>query len=289
MTNEEILLQSMTIAQSLDNHGDVGKLIKNAAQIYEYLKNGYVGAEKQLIPQPVTSDMDAASFIERLTLRHPIKGEVPFKLMDHQKKIINYLENSRCLVINSGRQMGITNTMAAYAVYEATSKSNQTALWLSVSMAKSYHGMEIIRHMAEQADMPLKESNKGSIAFDNGSRIIARSIAANVGCGLSINRLFIDDAGYIPKKLFADAWKNLYVDILTGASVVMASSGGTVVDNVFHAIWVSGGHPWRKLLIPWYEHPERTEEWAKQYILAISQRAFDQEHCCGFTLSESSD
>jgi hypothetical protein len=265
---------SVQTAIPIARGGDVRNLLLAAQKIFDFT-------------DAAPSASDAIDFISRLKLKHPTKTLVNFNLYDFQKRTINYLDHSQALIIMQGRQMGVTTILAAYALYEAMTKSDQMILLCGPRYADGLETLERIRFMIDNIDLPrhdlqLVEYNKGSIMFSNGSRLLSRAWAVDVGRGLSITRLILDNAGCVPFSRLAEGWDALVGPCLMPAGRIVMAGSATVADGLFHHIWTYGKKPWRKLFLPWYEHPERNEDWAQRICAALPEERFAQEYGCSF-------
>ncbi len=283
---EELRREALMAAQQLDNHGDIATLLKNAEYILKYLTASPFELSKE-DRQPVkvekVSFNDALSFIEDRKIRHSTKGEIPFKLYEHQHRVLHQLCRTSQLIINNARQMGITHLLAAYVLYEAVTLPNQTILWLSNQFSGSLHGLDVIRSMLD-ANIEVTMNNKSQITFSNGSTIIARALSVDSQRGLSLTRIVIDNAAYISHKKFYETWPNLMQVCGSGAKIVLASTPN-LAEGLFYDIWMNGKYPWRKILIPWYEHLERDDEWIAYYQDQLDEARFKQEFECNFVSS----
>lgn len=130
-------------------------------------------------------------------VQHPTKGAIPFNLYDYQRDMINMYHENRWSVSLTGRQQGKTAVAAAYLLWFAMFNDDKTILITANLMAQALEIMERIRFAYEELPLWIKAGvttyNKGSLGFDNGSRIIARATTPNAGRGLSISLLYCVD------------------------------------------------------------------------------------------------
>lgn len=57
---------------------------------------------------------DLYDYLESHTILHPIRGNIPFKLYPHQKKILKHIHENDNVVIVKARQIGMTTLLAGY-------------------------------------------------------------------------------------------------------------------------------------------------------------------------------
>jgi hypothetical protein len=87
-----------------------------------------------------------------------------------------------------------TTCAAAYLLWRAMFVEDTTILITANTFAQALEVMDRIRFAYENVPdhirAGVREYNKGTIAFDNGSKIVARATSANSGRGLSISLLY---------------------------------------------------------------------------------------------------
>ena len=93
-----------------------------------------------------------------------------------------------------GRQMGKTTVAAGYLLWYAMFKPDSTILVAAHKAAGAQEIMQRIRYAYESVPDHIRagvtEYNKGSISFDNGSRIVSATTTENTGRGMvNINLL----------------------------------------------------------------------------------------------------
>lgn len=127
-------------------------------------------------------------------IQHPKKGLQPLLLYPFQEEMIHAFNDHRFVVALTGRQLGKTTVASAFLLWKAMFTPDTTILITANTFAQALEIMERIRFAYEKLPNHIRagatEYNKGTIAFDNGSRIIARATSANAGRGLSISLLY---------------------------------------------------------------------------------------------------
>lgn len=254
--------------------GDVRNLLYAARRVLDFTDNG-------------PADPSAIEFIGNAKIPHPTKNIVRFNLHDFQKRTIRYLDSSQALIINHARQMGITSLLSLYALYEAMTKPEQTILLAGPRYSQGLSMMDRIQFTIENLDLrshnvQLVEYTKGAIVFSNGSRILSCTVGPDMARGRSITRLILDNAGHVSFSHLAETWTSVVLPLIHNGGKIVMSSSGTVNDGMFYRVWVHGTHPWRKLMLPWYEHPERDDAWADGFRASLDNEQFAQEMECTF-------
>lgn len=95
------------------------------------------------------------------------------------------------------RQTGKTTCAAIYLIWYAMFHPDQTILIAAHKYTGSQEIMQRIRYIYELCPNFLRAGvtsyNKGSIDFDNGSRIVSATTTGNTGRGMSISLLYCLD------------------------------------------------------------------------------------------------
>lgn len=129
-----------------------------------------------------------------MVVQHPKKGRVPFDLYDYQEEMVEVLKDNRYSILLTGRQLGKTITAAAYLLWYAMFVPDATILIVANKGDQALEIMDRIRfaykELPEHIKAGVEEFNKGSLVFDNGSRIISRATSADSGRGLSVTLLY---------------------------------------------------------------------------------------------------
>jgi hypothetical protein len=122
------------------------------------------------------------------------------------------------------------------------------------------------------------EYNKGTISFDNGSKIISRATAKDSGRGLSISLLYVDEFAFVQPNKAEEFWSAISPTLATGGSCIVTSTPNNDEDE-FAKIWFAannnindegevipegvGNNGFKPIEVTWRHHPDRDEEWAK--------------------------
>ena len=153
-----------------------------------YTEETYTVAQLQEI---MHSASDPVYFIKtHMYIQHPTKGRVKFDLFDYQVKLLECYHNNRYSINMLGRQMGKSTCAAAYLLWFAMFVPDSTILIAAHKHTGAQEIMQRIRYMYENLPNYLRAGatsyNKGSLEFDNGSRIISATTTENTGRGMSL-------------------------------------------------------------------------------------------------------
>lgn len=234
-------------------------------------------------------------------IQHPTKGSVNFKLYPFQKEMIEAFAENRFVIGLTARQMGKTTTSAAYLLWLAMFRPDTKILIAANKFAAAMEIMDRIRYSYEECPNFIRagvvEYNKGTITFDNGSRIIARATTPDAGRGLSITLLYLDEFAFVRPTMAQDFWTAIQPTLSTGGSCIITSTPKSDEDQ-FAQIWkganqntddygnpIPGGigrNNFKPILVKWDAHPERDAAWAEPFRLSLGEAKFRQEFECEF-------
>lgn len=154
----------------------------------------------------------------------------------------------------------------------------------------------IYEELPEWLKPGVKEYNKKSIVFDNGSIIRVSATTKNAFRGKALNLLICDELAFVQPNQAEDFWSSNFPTISKSQeSKVILISTPKGQHNLFHRLWVgatnglynhSKREPGKNSFVPikydWRCLPERTEEWAKNQRESLGDTLFRQEHSCEF-------
>src|SRR5690606_28358565 len=107
----------------------------------------------------------------------------------------------------TGRQQGKTTSSGAFILWKAMFTPDCTILITANKLNQALEIMDRIRFAYENLEQHnwlragVVEYNKGTIKFDNGSKIVARATTSDAGRGLSISLLYCDEFAFIPPRI----------------------------------------------------------------------------------------
>jgi hypothetical protein len=228
---------------------------------------------------------DPAYFIRTyVNIEHPIKGIIPFDLYKFQERIIKEVEKERFNVIRKFRQAGITTICAAYSLWSIIFKKHHNVMVVSIGDRESR--MFLARVVLMYDDLPtwlrpgIKEKNKHTLHLSTGSRV--KSQPAGAGRGEAVSHLMVDEAAFIDK--MREFWAAIYPTIATGGKATLISTVNGM-SNLYYELYRDaelGKNSFNIVDLHWREHPEYTEEWAKNHKPIIGERMWLQEFECSF-------
>lgn len=130
-------------------------------------------------------------------IQHPTKGRLLFEPFDYQLGLLESYHNYRNGINLLPRQSGKTTCAAGYILWYAMFNNDQTILIAAHKFTGSQEIMQRIRYAYELCPDFIRAGvvsyNKGSIDFENGTRIISTTTTETTGRGLSISLLYCLD------------------------------------------------------------------------------------------------
>ena len=192
-----------------------------------------------------------------------------------------------------------TTCAAGFLLWKAMFTESATILICANKQVQALEIMDRIRfayeHMPDYIRAGVTEYNKGTIAFDNGSKIVSRATAADSGRGLSITMLYLDEFAFVHPNKAQEFWTAITPVLSTGGGCIVTSTPKNDEDQ-FAQIWKGaranrddygnelpggiGRNGFFAIEVPWSEHPERTPDWADEWKAKLGEARFLQEFCC---------
>lgn len=269
--------------------------------------NQFIKKPNALIPyteeqeQMLLACMDPATgplhFIKNFVyIQHPTKGRMLFKPFDYQLQLIDHFHKYRFLISMLSRQTGKTTCASAYLLWYAMFIPDSQILIAAHKYSGAQEIMNRVRfayeHVPDFIRAGVVDYNKGSIAFDNGSRIKAETTTETTGRGMSLSLLFADEFAFVdPPYKAREFWTSLSPTLSTGGKAILCSTPNSDEDQ-FATIWREanktvdeygnerelGANGFKAYKAHWREHPDRDDKWADEEKSRIGEERFRREH-----------
>jgi hypothetical protein len=232
-------------------------------------------------------------------IQHPVKGKLLFDPYDYQIRLLQSYHSHRFNINMLPRQTGKTTCAAIYLIWYAMFHADQTILIAAHKYTGSQEIMQRIRYVYELCPDHIRAGvinyNKGSIEFENGSRIVSATTTGNTGRGMSISLLYCDEFAFLASNIADEFWTSISPTLATGGRAIITSTPNSDEDT-FASIWkeanknfdefgnekeigINGFFPFT---CHWSEHPDRDETWAAEEIGRIGEERFRREYGCEF-------
>jgi len=232
-------------------------------------------------------------------IQHPVKGKLLFDPYDYQTRLLNSYHNHRFNINMLPRQTGKTTTAAIYLLWYAMFHPDQTILIAAHKYTGAQEIMQRIRYGYEMCPDHIRAGvvnyNKGSLEFENGSRIVSATTTGNTGRGMSISLLYCDEFAFVSPSIADEFWTSISPTLATGGRAIITSTPNSDEDT-FATIWKEsqnkydahgneqeiGVNGFHGFLAKWDEHPDRDDAWREAEIGRIGEEKFRREYGCEF-------
>jgi len=236
-------------------------------------------------------------------IQHPVRGRMLYHPYDYQRRLIDTYHRYRFSISMMPRQTGKSTSAAGYLLWYAMFVPDSTILIAAHKYTGSQEIMQRVRYAYESVPDHIRAGvtsyNKGSIDFDNGSRIVSATTTENTGRGMSISLLYADEFAFVRPTIATEFWTSISPTLATGGKAIITSTPNSDEDQ-FALLWKGAnrcedeyGNPtevgmngFRAFRSFWHEHPERDETWAQQQRAALGTDRFRREMDCEFIIAD---
>jgi hypothetical protein len=200
---------------------------------------------------------------------------------DYQEELIHVYNTYRFSINMLSRQLGKTTCAAGYLLWYAMFVPDSVCLVAAHKYSGAQEIMQRVRFAYETLPDYIRAGvtsyNKGSLEFDNGSRIIAQATTENTGRGLSISLAYLDEFAFVRPNVAKEFWTSLSPTLSTGGKCIITSTPNQD-DDQFAQIWSEankniddygnettvGKNGFASFVADWTVHPDRDEDWARE-------------------------
>tara|TARA_B100000900_G_scaffold148504_1_gene126043 strand:+ start:17905 stop:19482 length:1578 start_codon:yes stop_codon:yes gene_type:complete len=232
-------------------------------------------------------------------IQHPVQGKLLFDPYEYQLGLMHSYHSYRFNINMMPRQTGKTTCAAIYLLWYAMFVPDQTILIAAHKYTGAQEIMQRIRYgyemCADHIRAGVTNYNKGSIEFENGSRIVSATTTGNTGRGMSISLLYCDEFAFVQPNIADEFWTSISPTLATGGRAIITSTPNSDEDT-FATIWKQaedkfdangneqevGINGFHSFIASWDEHPDRDEEWKNAEIGRIGEERFRREYGCEF-------
>lgn len=234
-------------------------------------------------------------------IQHPTKGRLRYTPFEYQRRLVHTYHNYRYNISLMPRQTGKSTTAAGYLLWFAMFVPDSTILVAAHKYSGSQEIMQRIRYGYESVPDFIRAGvvtyNKGSIDFDNGSRIVSTTTTENTGRGMSISLLYLDEFAFVRPSIAKEFWTSISPTLSTGGKCLITSTPNSDEDQ-FAEIWKLankcqdeygnetelGINDFKAFRSYWNEHPDRDEKWEAQQRAQLGEERFEREMNCRFII-----
>ena len=278
------------MSKSLD-----GVLTKKANQ-----RESFTESQIQDLSECMKKDLGYLYFAKNFAyIQHPVEGKLLFAPYAYQVRLLDSYHNHRFNINMLPRQTGKTTCAAIYLLWYAMFNPDQTILIAAHKYTGAQEIMQRIRYGYEMCPDHIRAGvvnyNKGSIEFENGSRIVSATTTGNTGRGMSISLLYCDEFAFVQPTIADEFWTSISPTLATGGRAILTSTPNSDEDT-FATIWKQaeqkydehgneqqvGVNGFHSFTCAWDEHPDRDEAWKDAELGRIGEERFRREYGCEF-------
>ena len=236
-------------------------------------------------------------------IQHPTKGRMLYHPFEYQRRLIATYHDYRYSISLMPRQTGKSTSAAGYLLWYAMFVPDSTILVAAHKYTGAQEIMQRVRYAYESVPDHIRAGvtsyNKGSLEFDNGSRIVSATTTENTGRGMSISLLYADEFAFVRPTIATEFWTSISPTLATGGKAIITSTPNSDEDQ-FALLWkganktedeygnptLVGQNGFKAYRSFWNEHPDRDETWAQQQRAALGSDRFRREMDCEFIIND---
>ena len=234
-------------------------------------------------------------------IQHPTRGSIQYHPFEYQERLINAYHDNRYSISLMPRQTGKSTTAAGYLLWYAMFVPDSTILVAAHKYIGAQEIMQRVRYAYENCPDFIRAGvtsyNKGSLDFENGSRIVSQTTTENTGRGMSISLLYCDEFAFVRPTIASEFWTAITPTLATGGKCIITSTPNSDEDQ-FAQIWRQanncfdeygnvtpvGKNGFKAFRSNWREHPDRDEKWASEMLAQLGEERFRREMECEFII-----
>jgi hypothetical protein len=275
MTNEKI--EYLKLAHMISGSSDIDVVLAVSERIRLYVETGNYS--------PVEDRKSSlCAFLTNVMIPSRGSGYIKFEPYQFQSDYFSKLleTQNKPVVIASSRNMGLTLCLNLYALFEASTKPDQTILVLSSSLAHAGSQIDQMKQIM-YGDGGTLEVTKYSIKFPNGSRIIARTVGPLTMSSILPTHILIDNAEAVSYKALKEfIYNTIREEMLFRTAKIVVQGTPRFTEGPYYELCMNNHPDFVQLRYKWTDHPNRDEKWADVMRQELGPIIFANEHECQF-------
>ena len=236
-------------------------------------------------------------------IQHPTRGKMLYHPFDYQSRLIDVYHQYRYSISMMPRQTGKSTSAAGYILWYAMFVPDSTILIAAHKYTGAQEIMQRIRFAYELCPDHIRAGvtsyNKGSLDFENGSRIVSATTTETTGRGMSISLLYADEFAFVRPTIAKEFWTAISPTLATGGKAIITSTPNSDEDQ-FALLWKGAlkcedefGNPtevgqngFKAYRSYWKEHPDRDAAWGESMRAQLGEDRFRREIDCEFIIND---
>ena len=238
----------------------------------------------------VKCSKDPIYFSEKyIKIVHVDHGLIPIRMYDYQKDIVNKItDNRRCAVVTS-RQAGKTTTAVCVILHYVLFNDHKTVALLANKGEAAREILDRVKTAYEALpnwmQQGVVEWNKGSVEFENGSKILASATSSSAIRGKSVSLLYIDETAFVEN--WDEFFASVFPTISSGQTTkILLTSTPNGLNHFYKTCEGAreGTNGYQFVEVHWSSVPGRDDAWKQETLASMDfdYEKFSQEYECQF-------
>ena len=245
---------------------------------------------EDMVQEFVKCARDPIYFAEKyIQIVHVDHGLIPIECYDYQKEIIEKTTNNRRVCVVTSRQAGKTTTAVCLILHYILFNDHKLVALLANKGDAAREILDRIKTAYEALPKWLQQGviewNKGSVEFENGSKIIAAATSSSAIRGKSVSFLYIDETAFVEN--WDEFFASVFPTISSGTSTKILLT--STPNGLNHFYKTCEGAKAKKngyefVQVMWTDVPGRDQKWYDETLAAMDfdTEKFAQEMECEF-------
>jgi hypothetical protein len=226
---------------------------------------------------------------EYIKIVHVDHGLIPIKMYEYQKEITDLITKNRRVTVVTSRQAGKTTVAAAVILHYVLFNEHKLVALLANKGDSAREILDRIKIAYEALPKWLQQGviewNKGSVEFENGSKIIAAATSSSAIRGKSVSFLYIDETAFV------ENWDEFFSAVMPTISSgkttkILLTSTPNGLNHFYKTCNGAreGTNGYKFVEVTWEDVPGRDDEWKQETLASMDfdTQKFSQEYSCEF-------
>lgn len=245
---------------------------------------------EKMVQEFVRCAKDPIYFAERyIQIVHVDHGLIPIDLYDYQREIITKTTDNRRVTVVTARQAGKTTTAVCLILHYILFNDHKLVALLANKGDTAREILDRVKTAYEALPKWLQQGviewNKGSVEFENGSKIIAAATSSNNIRGKSVSFLYIDEAAFVEN--WDEFFASVFPTISSGKTTkILLTSTPNGLNHFYKTCEGAKAdkNGYQFVRVMWHDVPGRDEKWREETLAGMDfdSEKFEQEYCCEF-------
>jgi len=245
---------------------------------------------EEMVQEFVKCARDPIYFAEKyIQIVHVDHGLIPIICYDYQKEIIRKTTDNRRTCVVTSRQAGKTTTAVCLILHYILFNDHKLVALLANKGDAAREILDRIKTAYEALPKWLQQGviewNKGSVEFENGSKIIAAATSSSAIRGKSVSFLYIDETAFVEN--WDQFFASVFPTISSGTSTKILLTSTPNGLNHFYKTCEgakAGKNGYEFVQVMWTDVPGRDDKWREETLAAMDfdTEKFAQEMECEF-------